>query len=82
VYPLRVLPHHDDTTRKAIHVTICAPGAEALRAFCIHHGVTITAFLDGLSHVLEAEHVPVSIVAALAAARQIDACRRSREPAS
>lgn len=81
---------HDDDRKKVVHAAICAPGAEMLRAFCMSHGVTTTAFLDGLSHALGGfvdvslsdlkQQTPV-LAAALTAARQIDARRRSREPA-
>jgi hypothetical protein len=65
------------------------PTAEMLRAFCIGHGLTVTAFLDGLGHVLGdhehdslsdlVEHAP-TLAAALVQARAIDADRRRREP--
>jgi len=80
---------HDDSRKKVIHATICAPGAESLRAFCVSHGVTITAFIDGLGHVLtghsddstaELEKNMPTLLNALGLARHIDADRRSREP--
>lgn len=80
---------HDDNTRKTVYAKLCAPGAESLRAFCLVHGVTVAAFLDGLSHVLcplqdaslyELEKKAPSLAAALVSARVIDADRRSREP--
>ena len=80
---------HDDTKRKVVHATICAPAAEQLRAFCMGHGVTVTAFLDGMGHVLaDMEHDSLdkliekapSVAAALIHARAIDAGRRNREP--
>jgi hypothetical protein len=81
--------NHTDEKRKVVHATVCAPAAESLRAFCIGHGVTITAFLDGLGHMLcphrdvtfpELEKAMPAIAAALMLARKIDAGRRSREP--
>lgn len=78
---------HDDTDRHVVHAKICAPGAETLRAFCVSHGVTTAAFLDGLSHALEKfqtasmsdlELGAPTVAAALLAARQIDADRRRR----
>jgi hypothetical protein len=79
---------HDDTKRKVVHATLCAPAAEMLRAFCIGHGVTTTAFLDALGHVVAdlqddslhdlLETAP-SLAASLVHARAIDAERRSRE---
>lgn len=80
---------HDDEKRKVIHATICSPAAESLRAFCVSHGVTVTAFLDGLGHVLaDLEHATMeqlseqtpTLAASLKGARRIDAGRRSREP--
>lgn len=80
---------HSDEKKKVVHATICAPGAESLRAFCMSHGVTITAFLDGLSHVLcqwqdtpipELDKVAPNIAQALRSARLIDAERRTRDP--
>lgn len=80
---------HNDETRKTIYAKLCAPGAESLRAFCLAHGVTVAAFLDGLSHVLcplrdssmhELEKKAPALVAALMTARVIDHDRRSREP--
>jgi hypothetical protein len=59
-----------------------------LRAFCIGHGVTVTAFLDGLGHVLCAmKHESLAelvekhptVGEALVHARTIDAERRNRE---
>lgn len=79
---------HDDEKRKVIHATVCAPAADELRAFCIGHGVTVTAFLDGLGHVVaDLQHASMeelittapSLAAALVLARSIDAARRSRE---
>lgn len=70
---------HDDTRRKVVHATICAPAAETLRAFCIGHGVTVTAFLDGLGHVLAGSSETPAVMAALEYARIIDADRRNRE---
>ncbi len=80
---------HDDKRRKVVHANICAPAAESLRAFCISHGVTVTAFLDGLGHALDglqdaplddiAEAAP-GVALALITARQVDAERRTREP--
>lgn len=83
------LAEHDDYSRKVIHATVCKPGALALRAFCVHHGVTVTAFLDGLGHTLaplvampaaELREAAPILLGALLRARQIDADRRSREP--
>lgn len=80
---------HDDEKRKVIYAKLCAPGAELLRAFCMGHGVTTAAFLDGLSHVLaQWEETPISVLedeapniaTALLFGRQIDAERRCREP--
>lgn len=80
---------HDDEKRKVVHATVCAPAAESLRAFCISHGVTVTAFLDGLGHVVcphrddtlpQLDEIMPSLAAALRLARKIDADRRSREP--
>lgn len=80
---------HDDEKRKTVYAKLCAPGAESLRAFCLAHGVTVAAFLDGLSHCLsDMEKTPLNelklvaplLVESLLVARQIDADRRSREP--
>lgn len=80
---------HDDNTRKVVHASVCAPAAEMLRAFCVAHGVTITAFLDALAHTLGGiENAQMdrlkaeapTLAEALRDARTIDALRRSREP--
>ncbi len=80
---------HDDNKRKVVHAAICTPAAESLRAFCVSHGVTLTAFLDGLGHMLcphrddalpDLEKALPAVAAALMLARRIDAGRRSREP--
>ena len=80
---------HNDDKRKTVYAKLCAPGAESLRAFCLAHGVTVAAFLDGLGHALcplrdaaphELEKQAPTLVAALMSARMIDADRRSREP--
>lgn len=79
---------HDDKTKKVLHATVCAPGAAALRAFCVNHGVTVTAFLDGLGHSLcrhRDDDMPLlekqmpHVALALRLARNIDASRRSRD---
>lgn len=81
--------NHSDDKRKVVHATVCAPAAESLRAFCVGHGVTITAFLDGLGHMVcphrddtlsDLEKAMPAVAAALMLARRIDAGRRSREP--
>lgn len=79
---------HDDDRRKVIHATICAPAADELRAFCVGHGITVTAFLDGLGHTLKElqsasmedliENSPI-VASSLLFARTIDAGRRNRE---
>lgn len=80
---------HSDEKKKAIHATICAPGADLLRAFCMAHGVTLTALLDGLSHVVaqwidtpipELARTAPAVATALRHAREIDAARRTRDP--
>jgi hypothetical protein len=79
---------HDDNTKKVLHATVCAPGAAALRAFCVNHGVTVTAFLDGLGHAVcphrdddmsQLEQEMPHVALALRLARNIDASRRSRD---
>lgn len=80
---------HDDSKKKVVHATVCAPAAESLRAFCMAHGTTVTAFLDGLGHaVCPWLHAPMSamdeaaptLAEALRLARQVDGDRRSRDP--
>ena len=80
---------HDDAKKKVVHATVCAPAAETLRAFCVYHGTTITAFLDGLGHALaplvdapmdQLRAAAPALAEALATARQVDAVRRTRDP--
>lgn len=80
---------HDDSTRKTVYAKLCTPGADALRAFCLGHGVTVAAFIDAASHALaDLEKVPLPelelrfplAAEALRGARCIDAERRRREP--
>lgn len=68
---------HDDSERKAVHLTVCVESASALRDFCVEQGVTLTALLDALGHVCGS--IPSEVVAPwLALARRIDGQRRHR----
>lgn len=75
------------SSRRAIHAPICADSAEQLRGFCSEHGVTVTAYLDAVGHLLGtlrgistdklAEITPL-FEPLLHHARKIDAARRAR----
>lgn len=73
---------HDDTDRKAIHVLPCLASAESWRLFTHRHGVTLTALLDALGHVLDdlsdgLDGAP-TVGRAVVEARRIDGYRRLR----
>lgn len=83
-----ILAEHDDEERKALHVVLCGEAAFGMRALCLQQGVTVTAFLDALGHVLgelarqlpapNLSQVSPTVELATGAARRIDGQRRSR----
>lgn len=79
-----VLQQHVDQDRKAVHSQFCRPSYDALRAFTLRHGVSMTGLIDALGHRLGADvHTRTSeldpvLQGVVEAARRIDADRRAR----
>lgn len=78
------LSAHDDSKKTSKHVRICDVSSDGLLLYCDVHGVSLTAMVDALGHVLgEIAYDPDDsasprIARAALLARRIDVARRRR----
>lgn len=77
------LSAHDDSKKSSKHVRICEVSSDGWLLYCDTHGVSLTAMMDALGHVLgemayEPDDVGPKVAQATQLARRIDVARRRR----
>lgn len=85
--PDSIIQGHDDGDRRGVHSVLCRSSADGLRQFALAAGITVTALLDVLGHVLapiselerkDLSEVSIDLGAVVVLAREVDDARRYR----